>query len=109
MLRNKRGSVESINYFLIVGVVVAALIGMQVFVKRGMQGRINKTMDQVSGEGAYAPGATIGAIRVDKKVNEEAYSRGSGLAGEDERFSKTQSLTQQATQRYEETEPYLGR
>ena len=43
---NKRGQ-STLEYSVIVAVVVGALIAMQVYVKRGLQGKIRDSADQI--------------------------------------------------------------
>lgn len=52
----KRGQ-STLEYAVLIVVIIAALITMQVYLKRGIQGRVRESADQI-GE-AYSPGATI--------------------------------------------------
>lgn len=60
MLKNKRGQ-STVEYAIVVGVVVAALVAMQTYVKRGMQARyhdgVNFLADQTAnGDGTVNSG-----------------------------------------------------
>jgi len=55
MLR-KRGQ-STLEYAVLIVVIIAALIAMQVYLKRGLQGRIRESSDQI-GE-SYSPGYTV--------------------------------------------------
>jgi uncharacterized protein (UPF0333 family) len=59
---NKRGQ-STLEYALLIGVIVAALIAMQVYMKRGVQGKIRDATDQIGEQ--YSPGYTTGAITMD--------------------------------------------
>lgn len=51
--RNLRGQ-STLEYVILVGFVVAGLIGMGVYMKRGFQGRLRESTDQVGQQ--YSPG-----------------------------------------------------
>lgn len=57
MLRylNKRGQ-GTLEYAIIIAVVVAALIAMQVYIKRGLQGKLKQSSDEIGEQ--YSPGYT---------------------------------------------------
>ena len=56
---NKRGQ-STLEYALLIGVIVAALIAMQVYMKRGVQGKIRDATDQIGDQ--YSPGYTTGTV-----------------------------------------------
>jgi Flp pilus assembly pilin Flp len=56
----KRRAQSTLEYSLIVAVVVGALIAMQVYVKRGVQGRLKSATDDIGEQ--YSPGYTTGNI-----------------------------------------------
>lgn len=58
----KRRAQSTLEYSLIVAVVVGALIAMQVYVKRGVQGRLKSATDDIGEQ--YSPGYTTGNIIV---------------------------------------------
>lgn len=45
-LKDKRGQ-NTLEYALLIGVVVAALIGMQVYMKKGIQGKLKEGTDEI--------------------------------------------------------------
>ena len=47
---------STLEYAVLIAVVAAAAIGMQIYVKRGIQGRLRQSADQVGEQ--YAPGKT---------------------------------------------------
>ena len=57
MLMNKRAQ-STLEYALMIAVVVGALIAMQVYVKRGLQGKLKDSTDQIGEQ--YSPGYTTG-------------------------------------------------
>jgi len=56
----KRRAQSTLEYALIIAVVVGALIAMQVYVKRGIQGRLKSATDDIGEQ--YSPGYTTGTI-----------------------------------------------
>lgn len=54
-MRNSRGQ-STLEYVILAGFVVAALIAMGVYMKRGFQGRLRESTDQVGQQ--YSPGYT---------------------------------------------------
>lgn len=57
-LRNKRAQ-SILEYAVIVGVVVAGLLAMQVYIKRGLEGKLRSSADDIGEQ--YAPGNTTGS------------------------------------------------
>ncbi|MDD4907725.1 MAG: hypothetical protein PHJ00_01525 [Candidatus Omnitrophica bacterium] len=56
---NKRGQ-STLEYALLIGIIVAALIAMQVYMKRGVQGKLRDSTDQIGDQ--YSPGYTTGTV-----------------------------------------------
>jgi len=56
-LRDKRGQ-STLEYAVIIAVVVAGLIAMQTYIKRGMQGKLRSSTDSIGEQ--YSPGITTG-------------------------------------------------
>ena len=54
----KRRAQSTLEYALMIAVVVGALIAMQVYVKRGLQGKLKDSTDQIGEQ--YSPGFTTG-------------------------------------------------
>jgi uncharacterized protein (UPF0333 family) len=51
----KRGQ-STLEYAVLIVVIIAALIAMQVYLKRGMQGRMRESSDQIGEQ--FSPGST---------------------------------------------------
>lgn len=58
MLKFKRRGLGTLEYVLIIATIVAALIVMQIYFKRGSQGRIKKASDDIGRQ--FSPGLTTG-------------------------------------------------
>jgi len=58
----KRRAQSTLEYALIVAVVVGGLIAMQVYIKRGLQGKLKESADQLGEQ--YSPGYTTGTVTV---------------------------------------------
>lgn len=56
MLREFRKGQSTLEYALIIAVVAGALIAMQVYIKRGVQGKLKATADEIGEQ--YSPGYT---------------------------------------------------
>lgn len=67
---NKRGQ-STLEYGVIIAVIVGALIIMQVYIKRGVQGRLRQATDDI-GE-AFSPGATTYTHTTNSTVNSTEY------------------------------------
>ncbi|MDP2905737.1 MAG: hypothetical protein Q8O22_05490 [Candidatus Omnitrophota bacterium] len=67
---NKRAQ-STLEYAVIIAVVVAGLVAMQVYIKRGMQGRLRQASDDIGEQ--FSPGHTTGNIVTNSTVssNEE--------------------------------------
>lgn len=63
---NKRGQ-STLEYGLVIAVVVAALIAMQAYFKRGLQGKLKQASDDIGEQ--YSPDATNSTITVSSLVN----------------------------------------
>ena len=68
---SKRGQ-STLEYAVLIVVIIAALIAMQVYIKRGVQGRLRESSDQIGEQ--FSPGYTVS--------NQTTYS-----------YSNTQELT----------------
>lgn len=62
---NKRGQ-GTLEYGIIIAVVVAALIAMQVYVKRGLQGKLKQSADDVGEQ--YSPGHSSSSFTTSTQV-----------------------------------------
>lgn len=104
-MRNRAQSM--VEYGLLICICAAALLAMQVYLKRGLQGRMRGYADEISGGSGYSPGATSSASTINKTIMENSGSLsvriGTKVAG-----SITNSTTTvfQGTQRSEEVLPF---
>ena len=82
----RKNGQSSIDYLLVLTIIVGAFVGMHVYITRGVQGRMKTYADQLSNSGAYSPRATLGSLqsglssRLDKTITEvsESYSVDTG-------------------------------
>jgi len=63
MLIKVRKAQSTLEYALIISVVVGALLAMQVYVKRGVQGRLKSATDDIGDQ--YSPGNTESTVTVE--------------------------------------------
>jgi len=105
-MRNKAQS--TMEYAVLISVIVIALISMGVYLKRGVQGKGRQYSDQLSGGGAYSPGATIAGSTTVKDINETSKSYSVKSGGDDEEVSISESTFQlkQSANRVEEGLPF---
>ena len=82
-LFNKRAQ-STLEYAILIAVVVGALIGMQTYVKRGLQGRLRVATDDVGSQ--FEPALTT----VDQTIDHGAYT-GSYNIAEDGTVKKEES------------------
>lgn len=66
MLLNKRAQ-STLEYAVIIAVVVAALIAMQAYVKRGLQGKYRQASDDIGEQ--YSPGRTTSNQTINSHVD----------------------------------------
>lgn len=93
LLRKKRGQKglfgqSTLEYAILVVVVIMALIGIQAYLKRGIQGRMRESADQIGDQ--FSAGLTTSNITTVSSaiVNEEQ-----------DAWTTTSRYTQQSTQR----------
>jgi len=60
MLRKFRKGQSTLEYALIIAVVAGAMIAMQVYIKRGVQGKLKATADDIGKQ--YSPGYTTATV-----------------------------------------------
>lgn len=63
-----------IEYTVLIAVTAAALVSMQVYMKRAISGKLRTQAAQVSGGGFYSPGATVSDQNITKNITEHSYS-----------------------------------
>ncbi len=92
MLRylNKKGQ-GTLEYAIIIAVVVAALIAMQVYIKRGLQGKLKQSSDEIGEQ--YSPGYTTATYATTSNV----VSTETVTAGVQPTTSSTSTQTQSRT------------
>lgn len=56
--KEKRGAF-SIEYAVLIAIVIAALLGMQIFIKRSIMGRWRQAADTFGAGKQYEPGVTV--------------------------------------------------
>lgn len=64
---NKRKAQSTLEYAVIIGVVVGALIMMQVYVKRGLQGRMKQASDDIGDQ--FSPTQSQSTVITNSAVN----------------------------------------
>lgn len=94
MNRHKKGQ-STLEYAVIMAVVVAALIAMQVYVKRGLQGRMKQASDDIGEQ--FSPGYTTAR----KTTTSSVASRENTVGGEDPTTS-THSVQRQSSHTQED-------
>jgi len=57
---------SSLEFAIVIFAVVAALLGMQVYMRRSLQGRLRSSADELSAQ-QYEPGKTISDVTVTQK------------------------------------------
>ncbi|MFY9401807.1 MAG: hypothetical protein WAQ07_00115 [Candidatus Omnitrophota bacterium] len=62
MLSRSRKGQSTLEYVILIGFVVAALIAMGVYMKRGLQGRLRESTDQIGQQ--YSAGNTTGEYTI---------------------------------------------
>ena len=73
---SRRGQ-STLEYAVLIAVVAAAAIAMQIYVKRGIQGRLRSSADSIGEQ--YAPGHTTStfATKVTATRTEDVFEQGS--------------------------------
>jgi len=73
-IRSKKRAQSTLEYAVIIAVVVGALIAMQIYVKRGLQGRLRQASDDVGDQ--FSPGNTNYHYVTNSYVNSGEVSSG---------------------------------
>lgn len=71
MHKKAQGTIE---YMVLLGIIVAALVGMQLYLKRSVQGRMRDYAGQLTGEEDYSPGATLSYLGTNTFISENSSS-----------------------------------
>jgi hypothetical protein len=96
MIRLNRKAQSTLEYALIVAVVVGALLAMQIYIKRGLQGRYRSSVDNIGEQ--YAAGRTTSkwVISETKSVNlDRAGYDGQGISNSSVTTAGTMTRTNQ--------------
>ena len=107
---DKRGQ-STLEYFVLAAVIIAGLVAMQVYIKRGMQGRLRDSADNMGQGFFYSPGATNSDAQIitTSKETTNLYSKDSPL---DEDYTESTSETElestRVTSRTEEVSSYAA-
>ena len=76
MLRIKLKGQSTLEYVILLGFVVAALIAMSFYMKRGAQGRLRESTDQIGEQ--YAAGKTTGNYIVTRNQSQHESLKSGG-------------------------------
>lgn len=114
---NKRGQ-STLEYAVIIAVIVGALLAIQVYIKRGVQGRLKQASDDIGEQ--FSPGAsTYNYTTTTTTLSDESttpFHAATGAGMEDATVSLTRSNVQQTQTRtgieyvsgYNDTDEYWG-
>ena len=64
---NKRKAQSTLEYGVVIAVIVAGLVAMQTYIKRGVQGRLRQASDDIGEQ--FSPGYTTGTTTTTTTVN----------------------------------------
>ena len=110
----KNTAQSTIEYVIVFSLIVAALFGMQVYLKRGMSGKMKSSADEIGGGFFYSPGATQATTIINtttgtnsKSFVEDVPSAASTLAPDYKKSVMETTLTSSRTSnRVEEVLPF---
>jgi len=71
-MKNDKKAQSTLEYAVVIVCVVAALLAIQVYIKRGIQGRLRSNTDSIGEQ--YAPGNTTSNIIVNFNSNAETWT-----------------------------------
>ena len=91
MLIKPKKAQSTLEYALLITVVIAVLLTMQAYIKRGMQGKMKDVTDQIGDQ--YSPGLTQGTYTTNMTSNSAEYY----AQGHDQRLYTTSSGSQNST------------
>ncbi|MDD4953393.1 MAG: hypothetical protein PHG40_00615 [Candidatus Omnitrophica bacterium] len=98
---------NTLEYCMLIGVIALALLAMQVYLKRGAQGRIRGYADELSEGFGYSPGASSADNVITRNITENSKSYSEGKVGEIKKSVTDSSTTiHQNIQRRENTLPF---
>jgi hypothetical protein len=73
----KSSGQSTLEYVILIGFVVAALIAMGVYMKRGFQGKLRESTDQVGQQ--YSPGNTVSNIVTTTAIDQNEETAAGGV------------------------------
>ncbi len=96
MLLSKRAQ-STLEYAVVIAIIAAALIAMQVYIKRGIQGRMKQASDDVGSQ--FSPGYTTSLTRTTTNVDsfENVYQTDQNMAATTTNTDQFQSQITNAT------------
>lgn len=83
--------------------IAAALVAMQTYFKRGLQGKMRESAEAISGGLLYSPGATYGNALTNRTIDEEAKSYSQDTAESEKSIFESDVHIGQHTGRSERT------
>jgi hypothetical protein len=96
----RKNAQSTLEYMVLISVIVAGLFAMQVYIKRAIQGKMREQADQVSNGLAYSPGATSGDYMMRRNISSNSISStervGTTDASRSESFSNMQQIVVQS-------------
>ncbi|MDP2905731.1 MAG: hypothetical protein Q8O22_05460 [Candidatus Omnitrophota bacterium] len=97
-----------IEFGIFICVIVAALVAMQVYIKRSYQGRLRGYADELSGGAGYSPGATIVNNAAERTITDhtDSYSEGGDITEMKKSVTDSETTIVQNTRRNEEVLPF---
>jgi len=98
-----------IEYAILLSLIVAALFGMQVYLKRGIAGKMRSSADEMSGGFFYSPGATQATTMIDTTTAIKSSSYVTDVTGSTDykkSIMDTNLTSSRQTSRVEETLPF---
>jgi hypothetical protein len=94
---------STIEYIMLFSIIVAALVSMQVYVKRAAQGGMSRNLEQLSEGSVYSPGATNSLSMITTTIHESTSSLSTDV--DTEKYRTTDAFINQETRRTEQTLP----
>ena len=98
-----------IEYAIILSLIVAGLFAMQVYLKRGIAGKMKGSADELGGGFFYSPGATQSTITIDTTAKTDSSSYVTDVTGSTDYKQSEMDTTfknSRTTNRVEELLPF---
>lgn len=103
----KNSAQSTLEYVIIIAVAVAALIAMQAYLKRGMQGRMRESAENISSGTMYSPGASYSNQSITRSINETSQSYSEETAAGEKNISEGSSAMIQEINRTDKTSAFI--